>query len=171
MLAVFIDEPEEVTEEQMEAWVLDFDNWEACDHTITHLFQKTDFAFTKALEWAEREEEFVRRAGFVLMARIAVADKEARDEGFDPFYPLIVEGATDERNNVKKAINWAIRQIGKRNIRLHRKALALAYEIREMNSRGARWVASDAIRELESEKVRERLFKKEEKRKRKIFKD
>ena len=164
MLAVFIDNPEEVTREQMESWVLDFDNWEACDHTITHLFQKTPFAFKKALEWAEREEEFVKRAGFVLMARIAVADKTAKDEDFEPFYPLILKGATDERNNVKKAVNWAIRQIGKRNPRLHRKMLALAYEIRNMDSKAARWVASDAIRELESDKVRERLLKKEEKR-------
>jgi len=149
----------------MEAWVLDFDTWEACDHTITHLFQKTSFAFTKALEWAEREEEFVKRAGFVLMARIAVADKKARDGDFEPFYPLIRKGATDGRNNVKKAVNWAIRQIGKRNTRLHGKMLELAYEIRDMDSRAARWVASDAIRELESEKVRERLLAKEKKEK------
>ena len=160
MLAVYIDKPRLVTEEQMETWVLDFDTWEACDNCITHLFQKTPFAFAKAIEWAERGEEFVKRAGFVLMARIAVADKKATDAAFAPFYALIKSGALDERRNVKKGVNWAIRQIGKRNLTLHKEALALAYEVKELDSKAARWIAADAIRELESEKVMERLLKK-----------
>ncbi len=160
MLAVYIDDPVQVNEEQMESWVLDFDTWEACDQCVTHLFQKTEFAFKKALEWAVREEEFVRRAGFVLMARIAVADRKAKDRDFEPFYPLISKGTLDERHNVKKGVSWAIRQMGKRNLKLHKKALSLAYEIRKLNSKAARWIASDVIRELESEKTLERLKKK-----------
>ena len=159
ILAAYVDDPPQVTQEQLEAWVRDFDTWEACDNTITHLFQKTPFAFPKALEWAEREEEFVKRAGYVMMARIAVADKKAKDEDFEPFYPLIVTGATDERNFVKKAVNWALRQIGKRNLALNRKMLALAREIRKLDSKAARWVAADAIRELEDKKLQRRLEK------------
>jgi len=165
MLAVYIDDPKQVTEGQMEAWALDFDTWEACDNCITHLFQKTPFAFAKAIEWAERGEEFVKRAGFVLMARIAVADKKATDEDFSPFYPLIKRGAMDERRNVKKGVNWAIRQMGKRNLKIHKEALKLACEIREMDSKAARWIAADAIRELESGKTLERLRKKAKKAK------
>jgi len=157
IVAAMIDEPEKVTEEQMEEWVRDIDSWDVCDQVCMNLFEKTPFTLKKIHEWAQRDEEFVRRTAFSLIACIAWHDKKADDEQFVGLFEVIRNGALDERNFVKKAVNWALRNIGKRNLRLNRAALDLAWEIRKIDSRSARWIASDAIRELESEKVQQRL--------------
>lgn len=158
ILASMIDDPEEVTEEQMEAWVRDFDSWDICDQCCMNLFEKTGFAYRKCVEWSSREEEFVKRAGFALMARLAVSDKKAGDERFMEFLPIIKRESVDERNYVKKAVNWALRQIGKRNRELNKAAIKTAEEIRAIDSKSARWIASDALRELTSDKVQRRLI-------------
>ncbi len=159
ILASLISNPEMVSEEQMENWVKDFDSWDVCDLCCGNLFDKTIFAHKKVLEWTAREEEFVKRAGFVLMATLAVHDKKAVDEDFIKFFPLMIKEATDDRNFVKKAVNWALRQIGKRNLSLNKKAIKTARKIKTVESKAARWIASDAIRELESESVQKRLRK------------
>ena len=156
-IAALIDDPKQVTEAQMEKWVKDFDSWDICDGCCGYLFDKTPFAYEKAVEWSKRKEEYVKRAGFVLMASLAVHDKTAGDRRFEEFLPIIRREATDDRNFVKKAVNWALRQIGKRDRRLNRLALKTAMEIKKLDSRDARWIASDAIRELTSRAVLKRL--------------
>jgi len=160
ILASFIDEPEKVTENQLEKWVRDFDSWDVCDQCCSNLFDKTPSAYQKAVEWTRRKEEFVKRAGFVLMAALSVHDKKAEDRVFQEFFPIITREATDDRPYVRKAVNWALRQIGKRNPALNREAIRVAGEIRPIDSRAARWIASDALRQLTGEKVQERLNKK-----------
>jgi 3-methyladenine DNA glycosylase AlkD len=157
ILAAMVDEPARVTEEQVDKWVAEFDSWEVCDQCCMNLFDKLPFAYEKVFDLARREPEFEKRAAFALIACLAWHDKEAPDSKFEQFLPLIKEHSTDGRNYVKKAVNWALRHIGKRNRSLHPKALETAYEIKEIDDKAARWIASDAIRELESEKVRERL--------------
>jgi len=157
ILAGMVDRPESVTEAQMESWVKDFDSWDVCDQCCSNLFDKTKFAYKKAAEWTQRKEEFVKRAGFVLMAALAVHDKKAADEEFLKFLPIVKRESTDDRNFVKKAVNWALRQIGKRNLNLNAAAVKVAREIQQIDSRSARWIASDAIRELTSEAVQSRL--------------
>ena len=159
MLASFIDQPEMVTEAQMESWVKDFDSWDVCDQCCSNLFDKTKFAYQKAAEWSKREEEFVKRAGFTLIASLAVHDKKAADEEFLKFLPMIKRESGDARNFVKKAVNWALRQIGKRNLILNKLATKTAEEIQQIDSRSARWIASDAIRELTSKAVQKKLAK------------
>ena len=158
-MAGMIGEPDRLTEAEMEEWVADFDSWDVCDQVCMNLFDKSPLAWKKVRDWSGREEEFVRRAAFALIACLAVHDREAEDERFVRFFPLIEGAATDERNFVKKAVNWALRHIGKRNLRLNRSALELARKIHGIDSRSARWIASDAIRELESEAVLTRLQK------------
>jgi 3-methyladenine DNA glycosylase AlkD len=148
ILAGMIDEPARVTSRQMDAWARDFDSWDVCDQCCSNLFDKTPFAYRKAVAWSRRREEFVKRAGFVLMAALAVHDKLADDDAFLKFLPLIEREAADDRNFVKKAVNWALRQIGKRNARLRRHAIATARRIHRQDSRPARWIAGDALREL-----------------------
>jgi 3-methyladenine DNA glycosylase AlkD len=157
ILATLIDAPSQVSERQMERWARDFNSWAVCDAACGCLFDKTAYAWDKAVEWTGREPEYVKRAGFVLMASLAVHDKKAPDERFEKFLPLIVKHATDERNFVKKAVNWALRQIGKRNRRLNALAIQTAERIRQIDSGPARWIASDALRELTSDKVRARI--------------
>ncbi len=157
ILASMVDDPKRTTEEQMESWVKDFDSWDVCDGCCMNLFEKTRFAYQKAVEWSSNDKEFIKRAGFVLMACLAVSDKRADDKQFELFFPIIKREASDNRNFVKKAVNWALRQIGKRNLNLNGKALATAKEIQEIDSKSARWVATDAIRELTSQAVVERL--------------
>ena len=157
LLATMLDDPAQVTEAQMEAWVCDLDSWDLCDQLAGNLFDRTPFAFRKAAEWSGREDEFVKRCGFALMAWAAVHRKDADDETFESFLPLIRAGATDDRNYVKKAVSWALRQIGKRNLTLNRRAIATAREIRRLDARAARWIAGDALRELEGPAVQERL--------------
>lgn len=148
-LATMIEVPEMVTRAQMDAWVADVDSWDIGDGLCMGLFDRTPYAMEKAKEWAYREEEFVRRAGFALMAALALRRHSLRDEEYEPFFALIERYATDERNFVKKAVNWALRQIGKRNERLRARAIGVAREVAEMESRSARWVGRDALRELE----------------------
>lgn len=157
ILAGMIDEPQFVTENQMEEWVKDFDFWGDCDQVCSNLFDKTEFAYKKAEEWSARKEEFVKRAGFVLMACLAVHDKKAEDARFMRFLPIIKRESADERNFVKKAVNWALRQIGKRNMRLNKEAIKLSEEIKNIDSKSSRWIAGDALRELKSESVQKRL--------------
>jgi len=157
ILASIVAEPERVTKGQMEKWVKDFDSWDVCDQVCMNLFDKTPFAYEKAVGWSRRRAEFVKRAGFALMAALAVHDKKAPDKALDPFLQAIVRESTDERNFVKKAVNWALRSIGKRNPRLNEKALSSAEKILKIDSRSARWIAKDAIRELTSEKVKTKL--------------
>ena len=160
VLASMIADPQQVTEDQMEEWAADFDSWEVCDQCIMNCFSWTPYAYKKANEWAEREEEFVRRAGLVLMARLAVSDKKAEDEALTRFFPKIEAGAADERIPVKKAVSWALRQIGKRNMALNAAAIKLGEKMRKSDAPSARWIASDALRELRSQAVLDRLKKK-----------
>ncbi len=157
VLAALIDDPVKVTPRQMEQWAGGFNSWAVCDAACCCLFDKTPYAWDKAVEWTGREPEYVKRAGFVLMAALAIHDKKAPDERFEAFLPLLVEHAADDRNFVKKAVNWALRQIGKRNRRLNSLAIRMARDIRTIDSKAARWIASDALRELMSAKVRARL--------------
>jgi len=157
ILASMIDAPQLVSEVQMESWAAAFDYWEICDQCCQNLFEKTPFAYQKAVEWSEREEEYVKRAGFVLMARLAVSDKKAADERFAAFFPLIEREAGDTRDMVKKGVNWALRQIGKRNLALNRQAILVGERIRQQESKAARWVAGDALRELMGTAVQSRL--------------
>ena len=151
ILATMIADPEKTTEALMDRWVKDFYSWDVCDQCIMNLFEKTPYAYKKAYEWSERNEEFVKRAGFVLMARLGFTDKNADDKKLEMFFPVIKREALDERNFVKKAVNWAIRQIGKRNKSLNVKAIKLSEELLELNSKSARWIANDALRELKSD--------------------
>jgi 3-methyladenine DNA glycosylase AlkD len=157
LLATMIDDPQQVKVAQMEKWVRDFDSWDIVDGCCGNLFDKTPFAITKAGEWCRRKEEYEKRAGFVLMAELAVHDKNAKDQVFLEFLPLITSGASDKRNFVKKAVNWSLRQIGKRNMRLNKAAVSTAIKIQKVESGAAEWVASDALRELQSPQVQKRL--------------
>jgi 3-methyladenine DNA glycosylase AlkD len=157
LLACFIDDPKEVTEEQMEEWVQGFDSWDVCDLCCSNLLDRTELAYRKAFEWSAMEEEFVKRAGYVMMAALSVHDKTADDDRFLALLPVIIDGSGDERNFVKKAVNWALRQIGKRNRLLNRAAIKAGEEIARSKSSSARWIASDALRELKNEKIQNRL--------------
>jgi 3-methyladenine DNA glycosylase AlkD len=157
ILAALTDEPAAVTEEQMEAWARDFASWEVVDTCCCNLFDRTRHAYSKAAEWSLREEEFVKRAAFSLMACLAVHDKKSADAIFESFFPLILRECCDYRNFVRKAINWALRQIGKRNLRLNELAIQVSLEMQRIDCRGAHWVASDALRELRSPAIQARL--------------
>jgi 3-methyladenine DNA glycosylase AlkD len=159
MLAACLDDPKLVTKEQMESWVKDFNSWDVCDHTCGHLFDKTAFAYEKAKEWTNRKEEFQKRAGFTLIAWLSVHDKKNQNMIFEKFFPLIIKHSTDDRNYVKKAVNWALRNIGKRNIELNKKAIDVAKIIKRIDSKSAKWIASDALNELTSKKIKDRLNK------------
>ena len=161
ILAGMVDDPAQVTEEQMERWAGEFNAWDVVDGSCCHLFVFAALAWKKALEWSRREEEYVKRAGFALMAYLAVHDKEAPDAKFARLLPIIRRQATDERSFVKKAVNWALRQIGKRNARLNWLAIRTAKQIRTIDSPIARWIASDALRELTSPAVQRRLTRRD----------
>lgn len=150
ILAAYVDEPKKVTSAQMDSWAAGFDSWDVCDQVCQNLFDRTTFAYQKALTWSFRKEEFVKRAGFALMACLAWHDKRATNSAFDPFFKRIVAESTDDRNFVKKAVNWALRQIGKRNPILRRKAIFSAQVILSKNTQSpaARFVAKNALREL-----------------------
>ncbi len=157
ILASLIDDPKQVTESQMDSWVADFDSWDVCDQCCSNLFDKTKFAHAKCFEWSKDEREFVKRAGFAMIATLSVHDKKADDAAFKSFFPAILKGSTDERNFVRKAVNWALRQIGKRNLSLNKEAIAVGNEMKAIDSKSARWIASDALRELQSEAVQQKL--------------
>ncbi|HUI73409.1 MAG TPA: DNA alkylation repair protein [Candidatus Acidoferrum sp.] len=160
ILAGMIDDPTRVTGKQMESWVRDFDNWDICDGTCCHLFVFAKPAWEKAIRWTSRKAEFEKRAGFALIAYLAYRDKAAPDAKFKRVLSLLARQAWDERNFVRKAVNWALRNIGKRNKTLNGAAIRAAEEIHEQDSRPARWIASDALRELRSSAVQKRLRKK-----------
>lgn len=159
ILAALIDNPEEVTEEQMENWVIEIDSWDICDQVMMKLFDKSKFAIKKIYEWSNREEEFVKRSAFSLIASISLHDKKSENTFFTQFIPLIYKAASDERNFVKKSVNWALRQIGKKNKYLYIQAYDCAEKIKINfpNSKSANWIANDAIREFNSPKIKERL--------------
>jgi len=160
MVAALIDDPKLVTDKQLDSWVSDFNSWDICDHCCGHLFDKTKFAYDKAFEWSERKPEFEKRAGFALMAWLPIHDKKVNDKVFLEFLPTIKRESSDNRNYVKKAVNWALRNIGKRSQFLNKKAILTAEEIKKMDSKSAKWIANDALRELTSEKIKTRLEKK-----------
>jgi 3-methyladenine DNA glycosylase AlkD len=157
ILAGYIDEPDKVTEKQMKKWVADFDSWDVCDQVCSSLFDRTPFVWQKLEEFTQRKEEFVKRTGFALMACLAVHDKNAQDKDFIKLLPIIKRESTDERNFVRKAVNWALRQIGKRNKSLNKQAIKMAREILKTDNKTARWIANDALRELTSAAVQKRL--------------
>jgi 3-methyladenine DNA glycosylase AlkD len=157
ILASIVDDPAAVTERQMESWVREFGSWDLCDQVCMNLFDRTRFAFDKALEWSAREPEFEKRAGFALMATAAVHRRDVPDRAFHAFLPRIQDEATDDRNYVKKAVSWALRQIGKRSAGLHARAIVTAHRIEAIDARSARWIARDVLRELEGSAVRERF--------------
>lgn len=148
LLAALIEQPELVTRRQANAWARDFECWADCDGVCIHLFRKTAFAHDLAVAWSSHREELVKRAGFTMIATLAVHDKAASDEVFRSYLKRVEAEATDERHNVKKGVNWALRQIGKRNRILNRDAIHTAKQIQKLSSRAARWIASDALREL-----------------------
>lgn len=156
ILASMVDEPEKVTAKQMDNWIKDFDSWDVCDQVCMNLFDKTEFAFQKCLEWSSRKPEFEKRAGFALMAAFAWHRRDIDDKKIAEFFPYIIKESTDGRNYVKKAVNWALRQIGKRSVYLKKEAIKAAEKIlrvaQDDNSKTARWIANDAIRELENKK-------------------
>jgi len=157
IVAAMVGDPAKLTEEQMEDWVKGINSWDVCDQVCMNLFEKNHLAWKKIFDWSEREEEFVKRTAFSLIACLAWHDKKATDEKFIALLPLIIRGAADERNFVKKAVNWALRNIGKRNLNLNEAAINTAKEIQRLDTKVARWVASDAIKELESEGIQKRL--------------
>jgi len=143
-----VDDPKLVTSSQMDKWTSEFNSWDVCDQMCSNLFRYTKFAYQKAFKWAKSSKEYIKRAGYVMMAALAVGDKKASDAKLERFYPVIMKGSTDERNFVRKAVNWALRQIGKRNKRLNRSAINVAEKIKRIDSTSARWIANDALREL-----------------------
>ncbi|MFH1509884.1 MAG: pantetheine-phosphate adenylyltransferase [Candidatus Nealsonbacteria bacterium] len=148
LLAGFIADPKKLTEKEMEKWVKKIDSWDICDQVCSSLFDKTIFAKKKVFEWTKRKEEFVKRSGFALIAVLSIHDKEASNAFFEKFFPIIKREAIDERNFVKKAVNWALRQIGKRNLVLNGRAIKVATDISKIDSKSAKWIASNALTEL-----------------------
>jgi len=159
MLAACIDEIDKVTEPQLDNWVKDFDSWDICDHCCGHLFERTSHCNKKIIEWSKRKEEFVKRAAFALIAWSAVHDKKSDNTKFEKYLKIIIRESNDERNYVKKAVNWGLRNIGKRNLALNKKAIQTSKEILKLDTKTARWIANDAIRELSSEKIQNRFKK------------
>jgi 3-methyladenine DNA glycosylase AlkD len=157
LLAALVGDAQRVTRRQMNAWAAGFENWADCDTACFHLFDRTPFAWEKARQWSTSPGEFVKRAGFVLMACLALHDKAAPDKEFLTLLPLIEKGARDERNFVKKGVNWALRSIGRRSLSLNTAALAVAKRLALREEAAPRWVGKDALHELVSPKVRSRL--------------
>ena len=157
LLAGFIEDPEKVTEKQFEKWIKTFDSWDIVDQVCSSCLDKTKFVKKKIFALEKRKPEFEKRTAFTLMCCLAVHDKKMLDKEFIKFFPLIKKASTDERNFVKKAVNWALRQIGKRNKNLNKKAIKLAKEILKQNSKSAKWIANNALKELTSQAIKKRL--------------
>jgi 3-methyladenine DNA glycosylase AlkD len=157
ILAAMIGDPKQITKQQINAWAREFDNWAICDSVCMHFFRKTPYAHQLVQPWSKRKEEFVKRAGFTMMATLAVHDKKANDRVFKKYLSIVKKSSKDGRNGVKKAVNWALRQIGKRNLVLNAAAIKTAEAIRRIDSLSARWIAADALRELHSDAVQRRL--------------
>ncbi|HEY7283279.1 MAG TPA: DNA alkylation repair protein [Actinomycetota bacterium] len=164
LLAVFVDDPHEVTVEQMDAWAGDLDSWDVCDTCATNLFDRTPHAVGRLHAWADAESEFVKRAAFAMIAGLALHERRASDAFFVAFLPLVEREAWDDRNYVRKGVNWALRQIGKRNRTLNAEAVACAERVLAQGTRSARWIARDAIRELSSPDMTARLNRAESRR-------
>ena len=148
LLATLVADPKQLTPLQMDKWVNDLYSWDICDQACGNLFDQTEFAVEKAMEYSSSEREFVKRAGFVLIAEFAVHNKKAEDDVFIQFFPVIEREVWDSRNFVKKAVNWSLRQIGKRNRTLNQISIAVAKRIAQQDSKAAKWIASDALAEL-----------------------
>lgn len=159
LIAVLVVELEKVGEELLDEWVESIDSWDVCDHFCGNLVDRWPGAYGKVREWARRDEEFVKRASYATIAWLASHDKKAGDERFIELLPIIARGATDERNYVKKAVSWALRGVGKRNMALNELAIKEAKRLSKLDSKSARWIARDTLRELTSDKVQERLRK------------
>jgi len=159
ILASIIDDPKQVNKKQMESWAKDFDSWDVCDQVCTNLFDKTPLAFEMVRKWAKDKREFVKRSAFSVIAGLSLQDVDATDRELAQFFPIIKKASTDERNFVRKAVNWALRNLGKRNPRLNKLAIKTAREIQKIDSKAARWIAADALRELTSEKIQKRIAK------------
>lgn len=159
ILASMVAEPEKLTSQQMDSMVTDVDSWDVGDQASMNLFEKTSLAWQKVKEWSRQEKELVKRTAYGLVACLAWHNKNASDQQFTDLFPEITYGAQDSRKSVQKAVSWALRNIGKRNVTLNQKAITLAMQIRETGTRPAKWVASDVIRELTSEAVNKRLNK------------
>jgi 3-methyladenine DNA glycosylase AlkD len=157
ILASMVDDPAKVTREQMEEWVAGFDSWDLCDQVVSNLFDLTPFAASVVRAWTNRPEEFVKRAGFAMIAAHTVHDRTAPDRTFAAWFPAIRRGARDDRNYVKKAVSWALRQIGKRNLELNSAAIAEAEMLSMSDMPSARWVGRDALRELRLDETQRRL--------------
>ncbi|MGH8172071.1 MAG: DNA alkylation repair protein, partial [Rhodanobacteraceae bacterium] len=160
LLASMVGEPELVTRAEMDAWAASFENWADCDTVCFKLWDRSPFAWDKARQWSKSPHELIKRGGFVLMACLALHDRGSPDAQFLAFLPLIEKGAADERNIVMKAVSWALRSIGRRNRTLHQASIDLARRLAEDKAAAPRWIGKDALRELSSAKVRERLAKK-----------
>ncbi|WP_146652513.1 DNA alkylation repair protein [Labilithrix luteola] len=160
LLAMFVADPSRLTANEMDRWCAEFDSWSLCDTACLHLFDRTPHAWPKVKEWARSSDEFVRRAAFALVASLAVHDKRAPDAPFREALVLVERAAKDPRNFVKKAVNWALRSIGKRNATLHAAAIDVAERLTAEADPTARWIGKDALRELRGDAVRRRLAKK-----------
>jgi 3-methyladenine DNA glycosylase AlkD len=160
ILAGLVADPLQITSAMMDLWVLDFNNWDVCDGTCCHLFVFAKPAWSRALLWTKRKDEFQKRAGFALVAYLAYRDKVRSDAQFEKFLKIIERESGDERNFVRKAVNWALRNIGKRSLYLNRAAIATACRIQKSDLRAARWIAADALRELRGDAVQSRLRRK-----------
>lgn len=157
ILASMIDDPKKVLKKQFNNWVKDFNSWDVCDMVCWNLFDKIDFVSEKIFEYSKKKNEFEKRTAFALIAGLAIHNKEMEDNEFEKFFQIIKKQSCDDRNFVKKAVNWALRQIGKRNIVLNKKAIKIAKEIQKINSKSAKWIANDAIRELTSPQIQKRI--------------
>jgi 3-methyladenine DNA glycosylase AlkD len=158
LLSILIADPKKIKKHTMNAWAKDFDNWAICDCACMHCFRDTPYGHELVLKWVKRKQEFVRRAGFTMIATLCVHDKKSNDTVFLKYLTIVYKYATDERTYVKKAVNWALRQIGKRNVKLNAAAIKMAKKIHTLDSSAAKWIASDALRELKSENVQKRLL-------------
>jgi 3-methyladenine DNA glycosylase AlkD len=159
ILAALTDEPAKVTRRQMDAWTKTFDNWAICDTCCFHLFDRTPLAWAAIERWSTSQHEFVKRAAFATIAGLALHEKKAADAKFLALLPLIERAASDDRNFVKKGVNWALRGVGNRSPRLHTAALRTARRLAASPHASARWIGKDAIRDLERELVKRRVAK------------
>jgi 3-methyladenine DNA glycosylase AlkD len=150
ILATIVDEPERLTRRQMDSWARDFDSWDVCDHACQNLFWRSPHAWEMVRKWSRARGEFVRRAGFALLASLATRCPDIPAGHWAEALVMIEEAATDDRNYVRKAVNWALRRIGRRNSDMRAVAIVTARKLKQMESRAARWIGSDALRELQS---------------------
>ncbi len=157
ILASMMANAQLMNSEEMNVWVECFNSWDLCDQVCGNLFEDSPLAYKKATEWVNSEKEFIKRAGFVMMARLAVSDKKKEDSYFLPFFELIIRDATDERNFVKKAVNWALRQIGKRSFFLREQSILCINELLKTENKTAQWIAKDALKELSNENIIKRI--------------